>query len=189
MPILGIMASQISGHLWAPEGAYDSLATVNLSASTATITFAGIPAGYKHLQLRMLTRDSAAQSGSQSQMQINGDTGSNYNWHALYGNGSTATAAGGSGSTTYIYGFDRTSAGSDGANIFGVDVIDILDYASTSKYKTIRALGGYDANGSGMVKLASGLYMSTNAITSLSISLQSGGSYVQYSQFALYGIK
>ena len=44
MPILGIMASQISGHLWQPEGAYDSLATVTVGAtSVATIEIAGIP--------------------------------------------------------------------------------------------------------------------------------------------------
>jgi hypothetical protein len=33
MPILGIMASQISGHLWAPEGAYDALSTVTVGAT------------------------------------------------------------------------------------------------------------------------------------------------------------
>jgi hypothetical protein len=51
-PILtGVIASGISGHLtppWSPEGAHDALATVTLSASAASITFAGIPSGYKH---------------------------------------------------------------------------------------------------------------------------------------------
>lgn len=167
----------------------EPIATQLLGSSQATITFSNIPQTYKHLQLRMLTRDSAAQSGSQSQMQINGDTGSNYNWHAMEGNGASASAAGGTGSTTYIYGFDRTSAGSNGASIFGADVVDILDYANVYKFKTIRALGGYDANGSGVLKFASGLWMNTAAITSFSISLQSGGSYVQHSRFSLYGIR
>jgi hypothetical protein len=112
MPILGIMASQISGHLWAPEGAYDSLATVTLSANTSSITFAGIPAGYKHLQLRATWANS---TGADTWMRINGDTGSNYAAHYLNGNGSAAaggaiTGAGAlgaylgySGSTTAYY--------------------------------------------------------------------------------------
>ena len=187
MPILGILAS--SRPAFELVGSYDSLATITVGTAVSSITFAGIPSGYKHLQLRMLTRDNAAQSGSQSQMQFNGVTGTSYNWHILQGDGASASASGGSGSTTYIYGFDRTTAASNTASVFGVDIVDILDYANTNKNKTIRALGGYDANGSGMVKFASGLFNSTNAITSISISLQSGGSYVQYSQFALYGIK
>jgi hypothetical protein len=47
MPNLGVIASSLSGHLVppydGPYGAYDALATVTLSASTASITFAGIP--------------------------------------------------------------------------------------------------------------------------------------------------
>ena len=170
-------------------GDYESIQTFTLSSAQATISFTSIPSTYKHLQLRMLTRDNAAQSGSQSQMQFNGVTGTSYNWHILQGDGASASASGGSGSTTYIYGFDRTTAANNTANIFGVSVVDILDYANTNKNKTIRAIGGYDANGSGMVKFASGFYNSTNAINRIDISLQSGGSYVQYSSFALYGVK
>ena len=36
MPILGIWASQISGKLWAPAGAYDALATVTVPAGGAS---------------------------------------------------------------------------------------------------------------------------------------------------------
>jgi hypothetical protein len=44
-PILGIMASQISGHLWEPQGAYDALSTVTLSANASSVSFTGIPSG------------------------------------------------------------------------------------------------------------------------------------------------
>jgi hypothetical protein len=55
------MASQISGHLYdGPFGAYDSLATVTLSADAASVTFAGIPSGYKHLQIRAIHKPSTS---------------------------------------------------------------------------------------------------------------------------------
>jgi hypothetical protein len=40
MPVLGIIASQMSGHLFAPSGAYDSIATTTVgSGGAASITF------------------------------------------------------------------------------------------------------------------------------------------------------
>jgi len=57
-PILGIYASQITGHLnpFTPTGSYDALASYTVpSGGASTITFAGIPTGgqYTHLQLRV----------------------------------------------------------------------------------------------------------------------------------------
>jgi hypothetical protein len=55
-PILGIYASQISGHLFAPSGAYDSIATVTWYwLSGIILLLASIPATYTHLQLRELS--------------------------------------------------------------------------------------------------------------------------------------
>jgi hypothetical protein len=65
--------------------------------------------------------------------------------------------------------------------------MDILDYANTNKFKTTRTLEGYDANGSGNVSLTSGLWQSTSAINSITITAV--GTFNQYSQFALYGVK
>ena len=58
---------------------------------------------------------------------------------------------------------------------FGTFIIDILDYANTNKYKTTRALAGYDGNGSGGPSLDSGNWRNTNAITS--IKLFNDGAY------------
>jgi len=80
------------------------------------------------------------------------------------------------------------TAGSLAANIYAVSVIDILDYANTSKNKTIRALDGMDANGSGQVILNSGLWINTAAITSVTLQA-SASSFTTASHFALYGIK
>ena len=94
MPILGIMASQISGHLWAPEGAYDALSTVTLSTTTASIEFAGIPTGYKHLQVRGFAQCNRATYGTDDiKLRFNGDSGSNYSYHALRGTGANPVEA------------------------------------------------------------------------------------------------
>ena len=94
MPILGIMASQISGHLYdGPYGAYDSLATVTLSSTTSSITFAGIPAGYKHLQIRMMVQTNRSSGvGDDIGMTFNSSSTDYYGYHILYGNGSSAAA-------------------------------------------------------------------------------------------------
>lgn len=185
---VGIYASQISGHLWAPSGAYDALATVTVpSGGAATVTFAGIPSGYKHLQLRAHAHfDGTANSYLNMQMQFNGDTGSNYVYHRLYGNGSSASADA-SASTTKI----NTPWIPDSVytSNYGAQVIDFLDYSSVVKNKTVRALGGFDGNGSGLLGLFSGAWLnSSTAINSISIFIPSN-TISASSQFALYGIK
>jgi hypothetical protein len=188
MPILGIMASQISGHLWAPEGAYDSLATVTVpSGGVASVTFAGIPTGYKHLQVRFLGRDNRASTQDTLLMRFNSDSGSNYRIHYLYGDGSTAGAGGFAGTGIEVY---RIAAASSGASMFGAGVVDILDYTSVNKNKTTRSLAGLDMNGSGEIVLGSGLWFATPAaINSITLLPTNGTLFSEYSSFALYGVK
>jgi hypothetical protein len=66
-------------------------------------------------------------------------------------------------------------------------VTDIIDYANTNKYKTLRSLGGTDRNGTGEIQLASGLWMNTTAISSIQIT--TGANFTTTTQFALYGVK
>jgi hypothetical protein len=190
-PILGIWASQISGRLWEPAGAYDALATVTVpSGGAASVTFAAIPAGYKHLQMRYLAQ-SAASSTDQMIIRFNSDSSaSNYTTHQLQGNGSAASAYGfGTGGFPGAY-LDKGINGSGlGASIFSVGVVDLLDYANTSKFKTMRALDGYDANGSGFITLQSALWLNTTAINSLTMVNSGGTNFSQNSQFALFGVK
>jgi hypothetical protein len=190
MPIWGITASAMSGHL----SSFESIATVTVGAGGAsTISFSSIPTTtYQHLQLRWMTRTSAAGSESWQSMVFassynSGATG--YDDHILYGNGSSATA------TNELLGnrinFGTTAGNGASANVFGVGVIDILDAFNTSKYKTVRFLDGYDNNGSGLVALRSGLWQSTNAITDITFGPENfgGTTYKQYSTFALFGVK
>jgi len=110
-----------------------------------------------------------------------------YIYHFLDGNGSSASAGAGTSQTRILAG--RAGAANSGSNIFGVNVLDVLDYANTNKYKTARILGGIDRNGDGNIRLDSGVWMNTAAVTSLTISPTTANNFVQYSSFALYGIK
>lgn len=186
-PILGIMASQISGHLSNP--AFESIATTTLSTNTSTITFSSIPATYKHLQVRCLVRTNRT-TGDGADLKINFNSSSaTYAFHDLSGNSSSASAAAGTSDVTIS--LQRlASDNTGGSNIFAGMVIDILDYQSTSKTKTVRSLGGYDNNGSGQISLCSGLWYATPAaITQIDLTTTATTSFKQYSSFALYGIK
>ena len=187
MPILGVIASQISGHLFAPSGAYDSIATHTVgSGGQASIEFTSIPSTYKHLQIRGIAR--ATTTGSSfvnCTISYNSDTGANYAGHDLYGDGSTATAGGGGSRIPSNIGVVTFPDANIAANIFGTGIIDILDYANTSKYKTIRVLTGADANGSGYILFRSELWQNTSAISTITLT----AAFAEYSSFALYGIR
>jgi hypothetical protein len=187
-PIPGIVASQISGHLASPTS-FDSIATVTVgSGGSSTISFTSIPSTYKHLQLRMTTRAGVTGTGSEWILaSFNSDTATNYSWHYL-----------GTDSTSVVSGNSLTATGSriglhwstsNLANTFHGNIVDILDYTDTNKYKTTRSLVGSNTNTgtySEMFLLSSN-WRSTSAINS--ITLTSNWSFGQYSSIALYGIK
>lgn len=186
MPIIGIQASAISGNLW-PANSYESIATATVGAGgSASIVFSSIPATYKHLQIRCIARLSGASYNSI--FRPNGDSSTaSYTYHSLYADGTTTTADAYTTGLSGAYSLFSTSS-AQGANTFGVGVIDVLDYTSTNKYKTFRSFQGWDNNGSGFLFLSSSLWKDTSVISSLTI-VPEAGSFVQYSQFALYGIK
>jgi hypothetical protein len=170
-------------------GSYDAIGTVTIgSTPTASVTFSGIPNTYKHLQVRLIGRDNRSAQANNIYWQVgNGsvDSGANYSWHLLRGAG-TSSLSTGSANANYML-MDETSA-SAGASTFGSNIVDILDYANTNKYKTFRTLGGWENNGAGEVDLWSGSWRNTAAIDTLYF-YPNAGSFVQYTQFNLYGIK
>lgn len=187
----GITAGTKSSKVWDGEtfpGYFESIATVVVpSANQATVTFSNIPQIYTHLQLRIIARGTFSSSDDNLDGRFNGDTGSNYAWHILYGGGSSAGATASSSTNYFMPG--RMTYSSSSANTYGVSVTDILDYTNTNKYKTVRSITGQDQNGSGIILLNSGLWQSTSAITSIDLFPHAGGNFVQYSHFALYGIR
>jgi len=167
---------------------YDALSSVTLSSPASSITFSGIPTGYDHLQIRWLARSTAAASTDYIfPMRFNSDSAANYSSHYINANGSAATPSGNANQTGFNF-YGDWPAASATSGLFGVAVMDILDYASTDKFKTIKTLAGFDANDSGQVFFNSSSWRSTSAITSFSIAFN-GGNFAQNSQLDLYGVK
>jgi hypothetical protein len=179
----------------AASGNFTSIQTVTVGAGGASaISFSSIPSTYTHLQIRGISKTNYGGGYDANFIQFNGDTStSNYVWHRLAGTGSSAGAAYGATGTadSAIRFLDTTTTGGTSLPIFGTAIVDILDYTSTTKTKTVRSLNGYDQNGSGVVSLNSGLWLTSNAaITSITITdMSNNGSFQQYSTFALYGVK
>jgi len=187
-PMLGIMASSISGSK-AVTSSYESIATQTVGVLGAvSITFSSIPATYKHLQLRFTARSLDNDTNAFIYMQLNGDTASNYSWHYLRGNNSGSATASGQANVTVMQ-TGLITALTATANVFGIGVVDLLDYGNTNKYKTTRLLNGYDTNASGNIYVESGNWRNTNAITSIILTTSGSLGFDQYSSFALYGIK
>ena len=188
---VGIYASQISGHLWAPNGAYDALATITVpSGGVSSVTFAGIPTGYKHLQIRGIAKGNRSTYVDDLGIRVNGDTGSNYSFHRLYGFG-VGSAGADAGATQTSMNIGQMAGGTVNNSLgLGGVIVDILDYSSVSKNKTIRSLSGYDDNGQGAIEFASGAwYNSSTAISSITLLPLIGTNIAEFSSFALYGVK
>lgn len=169
-------------------GSYESIATVSAAAGgSSSLTFSSIPSTYTHLQIRGIVRTNRNLYVDYYKFNFNSDTSANYSAHALYGDGSSVlTSATTSGTSIDVA---RSAGNTSVANGFGLIVMDILDYQNTNKYKTTKTLAGYDDNGQGQLWFQSGLWMNTNAITNITIAPGVGTSFLQYTQFALYGIK
>jgi hypothetical protein len=191
--LLNTVLGSLSSGVAASTSSYESIASATGTGSSGTITFTSIPSTYASLQIRYIAKESTTASAfcRNVYVQFNSDTGTNYVYHNLKGNGSTASATGATGNDG-IYFLDAVpSSHSTLTNITGVAITDIHDYASTTKNKTLRSIVGVDANIASTdysLQLYSGLWLNTNAITSISIKTTSGN-FTTASTFALYGIK
>jgi hypothetical protein len=183
MPILGIIASSIQNAI-ANASSYESIATVS-GSGVSTITFSSIPATYKHLQLRIML---LLPDGSNVALRFNGDTGANYALHYMMGNGNNTSAS----NSTSANQISNISMANNSTTYPGVSIANIIDYASTTKYKTVRHFTGTEDNdtqGYQSIRLASGLWQSTSAVTSITLFNTSATNFGTNTSIALYGIK
>jgi hypothetical protein len=172
----------------AAAGDFELISTTLLTSSAASVAFTSIPATYKHLQIRATVRSDRALGIDTLTMRFNSDSSANYWTHGMYGNGSAASVlALGANSSIYA---GRTTDSLNTASAFAPNIIDILDYLSTNKNKTIRCLFGADTVGSYPWQgIHSGSWGSTAAITAIDILPITGPNFVSGSRFSLYGIK
>ena len=171
-------------------GDYQSISTITVgSGGTSSITFNSIPSTYQHLQIRgntQVTFGSDPGGGGGVFLRFNSDSGANYTRHLMGGDGANIDVYGEASTNQAL--IERFLYRSTNNSVYGSAVCDIVDYKDTNKYKTVRNLGGWDSNGTGQVYFNSSVWMSTSAISSITIS---SPTYLlkEFSTFALYGIK
>jgi hypothetical protein len=121
-------------------------------------------------------------------MRFNGVTTGTYTYHALRGDGGGVSAPGGSGTTSIAQMMQGPASNPPYVN---AAIVDIIDYASTSKNKTVRCFTGTDENNAStpFIQLNSGVWLSTAAINSITIVNTGGNNFTTGTQFALYGVK
>jgi hypothetical protein len=158
---------------------YEPIATTTLGSAAATVTFSTISGVYTDLIL--ITNSATGVNDIDMYIQVNSDTGSNYSWTRITGNGSAGSSSRGS-SSSLGYRVGNMSGSNVGQNNA---VIQFQNYSNTTTYKTILSRSN---NASLLVEAYVGLWRSTSAITSMDIKTQSG-TFSTGSTFTLYGIK
>jgi hypothetical protein len=152
-----------------PTPTYTPLATVTLGASASSVTFSSIPATYRDLIL--VCEYTNASNGL---LRFNSDTGSNYTYVRMYGNGSSASSDSGP---------DTGFAIATGSSTSGqTSIIQIMDYSATDKHKTVLIRNGLAST---FVNASANRWANTAAITTVSFQV---GTYGAGSRFDLYGI-
>jgi len=157
---------------------YEKIATTTLGSANATISFDSIGSGYTDLRLVLAATNTAALDLN---VTFNSDTGSNYSFTRLSGNGTTA-ASSRSTSQTYI----RANGASRAASEPYLLTLDIFSYAGSTN-KTCLITNSEDANGSGGVGVKVALWRSTAAITTITTTT-STSTFAAGTTATLYGI-
>lgn len=157
---------------------YEPITSTTVGGSgTSTITFNSIPATYT--DLRLVATGYLATGADGLIVTINGDTNSNYSWTYLFGDGSSASSSRGSNlNATARIGYFGTSQ--------GTLKTDLMNYSNTTTYKTW--LNRSSIANWGDITIV-GLWRSTSAINSLSITSATSYTIQAGATFTLYGIK
>ena len=160
---------------------YEKIATTTLGSAATTLDLTSIPSTFTDLRLVVVGADNDS-AGYNIRFQYNNDTGNNYSFTDLRGDGSSASSLRVS-NDNYIF------AGSMPAdiNVPFLATLDIFSYAG-STYKTVLVTSSTDKNGSGSTRSLVGLWRSTSAINTILLGVASG-TWAIGTTFTLYGIK
>jgi hypothetical protein len=153
---------------------YEPIATQTLGSDAASVTFSSIPSTYTDLVLvsnyRLNTGDNFLI------LRFNSDTGSNYSFTNLYGEGTAPASDRSSNQTSARIAF----YGSAQSN----SIVNIMNYSNTTTNKTAVSRD----NTNTYVVARANLWRNTSAITSITI-LTASPNITSGSTFTLYGVK
>ncbi len=155
------------------------------SGGAASVTFSSIASTYTDLLIKVSARTNRSAYDEVIGVSFNSST-SNFSWKLL--NGSNLLANSASGTTNIMAG--RAVSATATANTFSSAEVYIPNYTSAN-YKSFSVDSAAENNSATLydLDLHAGLWSNTAAITSIALTPFSGGSFVQYSNFYLYGIK
>jgi hypothetical protein len=169
---------------------YESIATLTLSSNSTTATFSSIPNTYQSLQIRLIGKAaSVANFGGIFGIRFNGDTNVNYSYAGWNSAASAPAAMKATGETSMNWQGVIPLNGASITNMWGVAIVDINNYTSTSLQKSLKTIGGWCGRNIdiGYTTQSSGLWANTSVVDS--ITFVHSNTWLAGSQFALYGIK
>jgi hypothetical protein len=163
---------------------YEPIASTTLGTASGTISFDSIAATWTDLVL--VLNFGVATAGPTIRLRFNDDTGSNYSYTYLGGNGTSASSSRQSSQTSGSIGLNVAGAATGTENVV---VAHIMSYANTNVFKTVLGAGAAASREADRVV---SLWRSTSAITKVTVS--PGGSFPTYNfnsgaTASLFGVK
>lgn len=154
-----------------PVETYIPLATVTTSGGEATITFSSIPQDYADLVLTI-----SGTASSPTNMSIGGTSGRYIEMRGIGGNNTPVTAR--DTGRTYAAGFTSSTIASN--------IIHIMDYTKTTKFKTIIAREGDTSNRTSLRAVS---WDTLSAVSSITLQLEGAITFNANCVASLYGIE
>ena len=159
---------------------YDPIATQTLGSAAVSVTFSSIPSTYTDIVLVMT---GTTNNPTDPVLTFNNDSGTNYSSTTLGGNGSAANSARYTSRSNMVIDYNSSFRPTP---IAGPYIINIMNYANTSVYKTALCRANNASYGTDSVV---GLWRSTSAINRIDILTGSSNTFDVGCTFTIYGIR
>ena len=150
------------------------LGSTTLATASSTVTFASIPGGYKDL---IVVIDGQTTDGANCSFTINSDTGTNYPYVFMRGDGSSAASGATSAANANYVGYFTANPSNA--------IIQFLDYSATDKHKSSLVRMN---DPSARVYANANKWANTAAINRIDFILSGGESFATGSTFRLLGV-
>ena len=155
---------------------YEPIATTTLVSASSSVSFSSISSTYTDL---ILTIDGTVNSNCGIQMRFNGDTGENYSFTRMTGDGSSASSDRSVPITFMELGYYVTTTRN-------MNIVQIMNYSNSTTYKTVLNRANAQSVNIGAQAYVE-LWRSTSAINSITIN--ASGNLASGSTLTLYGIE
>lgn len=168
---------------------YDSIATTTLSSATSNITFSSIPSTYTDL-IVVLANVVCSVNSSNILLQVGTggsmDSGNNYSYTNITGDGTTARSNRASSGNKILIGYWQ--AASNSSSYPSQANYSIMNYSNTSTHKTILGRGTVFNSTSGETSALVGLWQNTGAINIIKLYPDTGN-FNTGTIATIYGVK